>query len=62
MINNKLFTNCESIQLFNHLYFLQNEIYNARNQDIIQEIKKILKSRKYHIPLFQKGIIKKQNK
>tara|TARA_R100001369_G_scaffold34801_2_gene59961 strand:- start:53 stop:232 length:180 start_codon:yes stop_codon:yes gene_type:complete len=46
MENNKLFTNWETPQLFDHLYFLENEVYTTRNQYMIHEIKSILKSRK----------------
>ena len=46
MKNNKLFTNWETPQLFDHLYFLENEVYTTRNQYMIHEIKSILKSRK----------------
>ena len=43
MKNNKLFTNWETPQLFDHLYFLENEVYTTRNQYMIHEIKSILK-------------------
>ena len=46
MENNKLFTNWETLELFDHLYFLENEVYTTRNQYMIHEIKSILKSRK----------------
>ena len=46
MKNNNLFTNWETPQLFDHLYFLENKVYTTRNQYIIHEIKSILKSRK----------------
>ena len=46
MKNNKLFTNWETPQLFDHRYFLENEVYTTRNQYMIHEIKSILKSRK----------------
>ena len=46
MENNKLFTNWENQELFDHLYFLENEVYTTRNQYMIHEIKSILKSRK----------------
>mgnify|MGYP003635941981 CR=1 FL=1 len=46
MENTKLFTNWTNPQLFDHLYFLENEVYTTRNQYMITQIKSILKSRK----------------
>ena len=45
MENNKLFTNWENQELFDHLYFLENEVYTTRNQYMIHEIKSILSFR-----------------
>ena len=41
-----LFTNWTTPELFDHLYFLESEVYTTRNQYMITEIKSILKSRK----------------